>query len=151
MYLYVFSALSILFVLTGCHPADAPDSPLASLPDAHLVEQDELAKRALDLSHIVVVRLLSEGKRLEVSSLLPVVIAQTEVSGQAYKTIFSINKSGDTLVLFSRDFEKKSSYKTVIKFDVLERKEEFVFPVVQADGSLKEVSFKLSKIIKPQQ
>lgn len=143
--------LPLLAILAACHPADKPATYPATVADVHLIEQEEMEKGALDFSHIVVLRLTREDKRVEVTSLLPAVIAQADVSGQPVKTIFSLNKAGDTLILFSRDIRKDSSFKTEIKFDDLEKKRGFVFPVVQADGGLQEQSFKLEKIVKPQQ
>ena len=99
---------------------------------------------------VIIVRLQSEGKRVEVTSILAAEIAEARVKGEVAKTIFRVNDAGDGLVLFSRDLAKHTSYRTELKFADLERKNAFVFPVVQPDGSLAERSYTLEQIAIPQ-
>lgn len=139
-----------LFALTlvACNRSEVP--PVAALPDAHLALQQEMEKATMDFSHVVVVRLTSEGKRVEVTSVMPAVIAEAQVSGQSAKTIFRVNDAGNALVMFSRDVPHGTSNRTEISFAELERKKGVVFPVVVADGSLKEREFALEGIVIPQ-
>jgi hypothetical protein len=134
--------------LAACNRTEVP--PAAALPDAHLTLQQEMEKATMDFSRVVVVRLTSEGKRVEVTSVMPAVIAEAQVSGQSAKTIFRVNDAGNALVMFSRDVPHNTSNRTEISFAELERKKGVVFPVVVADGSLKEREFALEKIVIPQ-
>jgi hypothetical protein len=138
----------LALALGACNRSEVP--PAAALPDAHLTMQQEMEKATMDFSRVVVVRLISEGKRVEVSSVMPAVIAAAQVSGQSAKTIFRVNDAGNALVMFSRDVPHKTSNRTEISFAELERKKGVVFPVVAADGSLKEREFVLEKIVTPQ-
>ena len=106
-----------------------------------------MEKISMDFSHVIVVRLQDDGKRLEVASVMPRVVAQAQISGQQAKTIFRVNDARDGLVLFSRDLPNGKSYRTEMKFSELESKKGFAFPVVQADGSLREKQYTLEKIV----
>jgi len=143
-----YGAMVLAVLLVACNRTEAP--PVATQLDAHLVLQQEMEKSAMDFSHLVVVRLSSEGKRLEVSSVSPAVIAEAQVAGQAAKTIFRVNDAGNALVMFSRDVPHGTSSRTEVSFSELERKKGLTFPVVTADGSLKEREFALVKIVIPQ-
>ena len=101
-------------------------------------------------ARVVIVRLRSDGKRVEVTSILPAVIAEASVAGQVAKTIFRVNDAGDGLVLFSRDPLKGTSYRTEVKFTELEQGKGLVFPVIQPDGSLQQLKFALEQIAIPQ-
>ena len=116
----------------------------------HAKVQKEMEDSLLASGKVIIVRLQSEGKRVEVTSILAAEIAEARVKGEVAKTIFRVNDAGDGLVLFSRDLAKNTSYRTELKFADLERKNAFVFPVVQPDGSLAERSYTLEQIAIPQ-
>lgn len=139
--------LTFLAGIVGCHPANKVVHPAAATTDTHAQEQEEMEKSSFDFSHVVVVRLFSEGKGLEVTSIMPAIVAQAEISGQTAKSIFRLDAKGESLILFSRDILKDTSYKTEIKIDDIKHKQAFVFPIVQSDGSLKNRTFNLDKII----
>ena len=141
------TALLGAILLNACSPSPRPARKAAN--DAHTKAQREMESALMSSSRIVIVRLQSEGKRVEVTSILPAEIAEAKVKGEVAKTIFRVNDAGDGLVLFSRDLEKGSSYRTELKFAELERSRGFVFPVLQPDGSLKERSFALELIAIP--
>jgi len=101
----------------------------------------------MDFNHVIVVRLQNGGKRLEVASIMPRVVADVQVSGQHAKTIFRINDTKDGLVLFSRDLRNGKSYRTEMTFSDLKDKKGFAFPVVQPDGSLEEKQYTLERIV----
>jgi len=132
----------------GCERSDAPASPKA---DPHLLLQQEMEKGTMDFSRVTTVRLMRDGKRLEVISVMPTLVARANVAGEEAKTLFGINDRVDALVLFSRDIPGKRSVKTEMPLGQLKSKPSFVFPVVQADGRLKEESFSVEKIIEPPQ
>ena len=118
--------------------------------DPHVKMQKEMENSVLASGKVIIVRLQSEGKRVEVTSILAAEIAGAKVKGEVAKTIFRVNDAGDGLVLFSRDALKDTSYRTELKFADLERKKGFVFPVVQPDGSLAERSYALEQIAIPE-
>ena len=135
----------LVLLFAGCQRPETP--PATVLPDKHLATQQEMEKATMDFSHVVVVRLQSEGKRVEVTSIMPAIIAEAQVAGQPAKTIFRVNDAGNGLVMFSRDVPHGTSNRTEVSFADLERKKGVVFPVVTADGSLKEREFALEKIV----
>ena len=145
-------SLPLLAALTACdmpkNDSPPPGASATAASDPHLAEQEALAKGSPDLSNLVVVRLQSDGRRVEVTSVLPAKVAETTVSGQSAKTIFRINTKGDGLVLFSRDIPNKKSFRTDLSLAELEQKKSFSFPVVQPDGSLSKHSFVLEKVLR---
>jgi hypothetical protein len=138
----------LAMALVACNRSEV--TPVAALPDVHLTLQQEMEKPTMDFSHVVVVRLTSEGKRVEVTSVMPAVIAEAKVAGQSAKTIFRVNDAGNALVMFSRDVPHGTSNRTEVLFADLERNKRVAFPVVVADGSLKEREFALERIVIPQ-
>lgn len=132
-------------MLMGCNPFSTPQAK----NDPHAIRQAEMEKGSPDFSQVLSIRLKSEGKRVEVTSVLPAVIAEATLSGQPMKTIFRVNDTKDGLVLFSRDLLKESSYRTEIKLSELESKHGVMFAVVQADGNLKDQWFELERVIRP--
>ena len=137
---------ALLALLVGC---DKPASvPPAAASDAHAKMQAEMEAGSPDFGSVVSVRLRERGKRVEVASVLPAIIAEATLSGQSAKTIFRINPTGDGLILFSRDLLKGSSFRTEIKFSELESKKSFAFAIVQPDGSLQERHFELEGIVR---
>jgi len=147
----IASAVSVAF--SACGPSSPPPAPpsqtVPSGTDPHAQAQAAMEKASMDFSHVVVVRLQNDGKRLEVASIMPAIVAHAQVSGQEAKTIFRINDATDGLVLFSRDLVNGKSYRTEMKFSELEAKKGFAFPVVQADGTLQEKQYTLEKIVTP--
>lgn len=146
-----FALLLLASALGACQQSSPPAPPPAvAANDPHALMQADMEKASMDFSRVVVVRLTSEGKRVEVTSVMPAPIAQAEVAGQSAKTIFAVNAAGNGLILFSRDILKASSFRTEMKFTELESRKGFKFPVVQADGSLQEREYVLEKIVIPQ-
>ncbi len=136
----------LILVLAGCQPAEVP--PPAVVNDPHVLMQAEMESGAPDIGNMVSVRLREQGKRVEVTSVLPTIISQATLSGQSAKTIFRVNPARDGLILFSRDLLKGSSYRVEIQFSELESKKGFAFAIVQPDGSLQEQRFELESIVK---
>jgi hypothetical protein len=139
--------LCTALALAACGRSEAPRKNRAA--DPHYKQQLEMEK-GMGFKKIVIVRLQSEGKRVEVTSILPAEIAEVNVKGEIAKTIIRVNDTEDGLVFFSRDVPKGTSYHVEVKFAELERNKAVVFPVLQPDGSLKERSFSLEQIAIPQ-
>ena len=137
----------LLIVLGACGKSPTPPVVVAA-GDAHAAEQAAMEAGGMDFSNLLIIRLQSEGKRVEVTSVLPATVAQAIVSGQTAKTIFRVNEKGGGIVLFSRDLLNGKSIRTELSIADLEQKKSFSFPVVQPDASLKERSFALEKIIR---
>jgi len=133
---------------TSSPPAASVAVAPAVAGDPHLAEQEALAKGTPDFSNLMVVRLQSDGRRVEVTSVLPAKVAETIISGQSAKTIFRINEKSDGLILFSRDLPNGKSFRTDLSIADLEKQKSFSFPVVQPDGSLSKHSFVLEKIVR---
>lgn len=146
----IFALLLMVASLGACQKSDTPAAPPPVMAgDPHVLMQAEMEKASMDFSRVVVVRLTHEGKRVEVTSIMPATISQAQVAGQPAKTIFAVNAAGNGLILFSRDILKSSSFRTEMQFAELESKKGFKFPVVQADGSLQERAYALEKIVIP--
>ncbi|MFA6544487.1 MAG: hypothetical protein WCS99_08680 [Limisphaerales bacterium] len=146
----IFWTAGLAVLLAACQPSGSggkAPAPLAN--DPHLAMQQELETGGIDLSNLVVIRLRNAGSRVEVTSVLPAMIAETTVGGQPAKTVFRVNPAGDGLILFSRDILNGKSFRVDMRFAELEAKKGFAFPVVQPDGALKEQSFTLEKILRP--
>lgn len=148
MNINILWVLPLLVFISACHPEDQKTNAAATSADPVAAEQQEMEMPDMDLSNVVVVRLSSEGKKIEVTSLLPSTIATSTLKGQEQaKTIFRIAAHGTSLMLYSRDGAKNTSLKTEIKLDELKQKKQFVFPVVQADGSTRQNTFTVDKVI----
>lgn len=135
--------------LSGWSRSGSGGTALTANADASLAAQAALEKSGLDFNRLVVVRLRADGRRVEATSVAPAVVASALVRGQPAKTIFRLNEAHDGLILFSRDAAKGAAYRTEISLAELESKRGLVFPVVQADGSLRDQAFKLEQIIRP--
>jgi hypothetical protein len=138
----------LLALLVACGKSPPPVVPAPSSGDPHAAEQLAMEQGAPDFANLLIIRLQSEGQRVEVTSVLPATIAEAGVSGQVAKTIFRVNEKGNGLLLFSRDLLNGKSFRTELSILELERKKSFSFPVVQPDASLKERTFALEKIIR---
>lgn len=143
---WIVGAISLAAFAAGCGRQDSPPGPAL---DPHRILQQEIEKGTMDFNRVVTVRLRREGKRLEVVSVNPTLVARAMVGGEEAKTLFRINDRGDALVLFSRDVPGSRSLKTEIPFSQLGEKQNFSFPVVQNDGRLKEESFAFEQIVQP--
>jgi hypothetical protein len=137
---------ALCLLLAGCGKAPAPPAPVSG--DPHAAEQARMAAGTLDFSNVMVIRLQSEGQRVEVTSVLPAIVAEATLAGQSAQTIFRVNEKGSGLVLFSRDLPHGKSFRVELTLPDLEQKKSFSFPVVQPDASLKERAFALEKIIR---
>lgn len=138
------SAFVVLW-LAGCGPS-AP--PVPGAPDTHAQLQAEMEKGTMDFGKVTIVRLLRDGTRLEVASVLPSVVAKATVGTEVAKTIFRVTDKGDALTLFSRDLQNRRSFKTELTFAQLEERRQFTFPIVQPDASLREETFSLERIVR---
>jgi predicted small lipoprotein YifL len=149
---HVFLWLNMMvfaLALAACGKSPSPPVAVTSAAgDPHAIEQAAMEAGTIDFSNLLIVRLQSEGKRLEVTSVLPATVAEASVSGQSAKTIFRVNEKSNGIILFSRDLLNGKSFRTEMTITEIEQKKSFNFPVVQPDASLKERSFTLEKIIR---
>lgn len=136
-----------LFLLAGCQPSGAPQGVQPAVDDVHMQRQHEMEKATMDFSRVISVRLTSDGKRLEVTSIMPLVLAEVQVKGAPAKTIFRLNEDGNRLQMFSRDALNGGSVFTEISFGELEAKKGVTFAVLDAEGRLQQRMFALDKIV----
>lgn len=137
----------LAFLLAGCQPSGAPQGVQPAVGDIHMQRQHEMEKAAMDFSRVVTVRLTSEGKRVEVTSIMPLVLAEVHVNRVPAKTIFRVNDDGNGLQMFSRDALNGGSVFTEISFSELEAKKGVTFAVLDAEGRLQQRMFALEKIV----
>lgn len=135
--------IPLVIAAAACQPT--PNVP--AKPDPHAQAQSEMEAAGGSFEKVVVVRLQLDGQRMEVSSILPLLLVDANLQGQSAKTIFRINDRADGLVLFSRDIPNAKSYRTELPLTQLSAKKEFSFPVVQADGKLKDTTFVVVEIV----
>jgi len=142
----IIACSAAALALAACGKSDAPK---AKPVDPHAKIQTDMEK-GMSFKRIIIVRLQSEGKRIDVTTLVPAEVAVATVKGEVAKTLIRVNEAEDGLIFFSRDVLKGTSYRTEVKFTDLEKKKAVVFPVLQPDGSLKERDFALEKIAIPE-
>ncbi len=139
---------AIALALTACGKTPPPVAAPRGAGDPRLAEQTALEKGMMDFSNVLVIRLQSEGKRIEVTSVLPAIVAETLLAGKTAKTIFRVNEKGNGLILFSRDLPNGKSSRTEMTLAEREQKKSLSFPVVKPDTALKKRAFTLEKIIR---
>jgi hypothetical protein len=144
----VWPIVAMALLVSACGPS-APPVPGAS--DVHAQLQAEMEKGSMDFGSVTIVRLLRDGKRLEVASVAPTFVAQAAIGTVQAKTIFRVNDKGDALTLFTRDLPNGRSFKSELTFAQLESGKQFTFPVVQADGQVREEKFSVERIIRANQ
>jgi hypothetical protein len=138
----------LAFLLAGCKPSEVPPQSVQPVVgNVHLQRQQEMEKASMDFSRVVSVRLNSEGKRLEVTSIMPMILAEVRVKDVQAKTIFRVNDAGNKLQMFSLDSLNGSSIFTEVDFAELEMKKGVTFAVLDAEGRLQNRTFALEKIV----
>ncbi|MFA6544482.1 MAG: hypothetical protein WCS99_08655, partial [Limisphaerales bacterium] len=65
------SMVAIALALTACGKTPPPVVAPPVVGDPHAAEQATMEAGMLDFSNVIIIRLQSEGKRLEVTSVLP--------------------------------------------------------------------------------
>lgn len=140
------SAIVAVLAIAGC---DRTPSVALNADPQGLELQTEMEKATMDFSRVTVVRLQYQGRRLEVASVAPTVVAEARLNEQSAKTIFRIDDRRALFVLFSRDLLQSKSVKTEMPMTQLEAGRRFSFPVVQSDGKLKEEGFAVEQIVLP--
>jgi hypothetical protein len=106
--------------------------------------QKALEKPTPNFDRVIVLRMLMEGQRVEVTSIAPSSIVAEPARGNL--TIFNI---GDrkTLILFTRDGKNIKGYRREIPLAELQPGATFRFPVAQDPGVVVEREFVVDKVI----
>jgi hypothetical protein len=106
-----------------------------------------VSKSSLDLSKVLILRLQSNGKRIEVTSLAPSTIGAATNGLPGARTLFNFTPERDKLRLFGQNVSEFKGFYQEIPVSELQPGKRFRFPVVQDDGSVKEQEFTVEKLI----
>lgn len=112
--------------------------------DKIIAAQKELERPAFITNPALIVRLDVDGKRIDVSSLVPTEIVIERAKGN--RTIFNLSDRKN-LVLFTRDGRNIKGYKLVVPIAELVPGKTIVFPVVQEPGEAVEKQLKVLQVI----
>lgn len=104
-------------------------------------------RSSLDLSKVLILRLQSDGQRIEVTSLAPATIGAAKNGPPGARTVFNFTPERDKLVLFGQNVPEFKGFYQEIPVSELQAGKRFRFPVVQDDGSVKEQEFTVEKLI----
>lgn len=119
-------------VLAAC----STDGPLVLKDrDKIIATQNELGTATFDLSRVVVVRLKIDEETREVTSLLPVIVAEARMPDGVARTIFRVEQKTDTLTLFTRDGQSKVAYRVDVPVKDLDARPSLMFPVLDKAGN----------------
>lgn len=106
-----------------------------------------VSQSSMDLSKVLILRLQSDGQRIEVTSLAPAIIGAAKSGLPGARTLFSFTPERDKLRLFGQNVPEFKAFYEEIPVAELQPGRRFRFPVVQDDGSVKEQDFTVEKII----
>lgn len=121
-------------MIGGC---SAPDGPIVLKdPDKIITTQNELGAATFDLSRVVVVRVKIDDETREVTSLLPVIVAEVRMPDGLARTIFRVEQKTDTLTLFTRDGQSKVAYRVDVPVKDRAARPSVIFPVLDKTGKV---------------
>ena len=104
-------------------------------------------KPGMDMSKVVVLRLQCDGQRVEVSSVAPTVLGRATNGTRAARTVANFTPDRDKVMLFGQNVGERKGFYREIPVSELRPGERFRFPVVQADGSVKDKEFVVESLI----
>lgn len=135
-YSSAFARLAVLGAAASLAACSSPDGPrvLKDL-DRIIASQNELSTATFDLSRVVVVRLRVDNEMREVTSLLPVIAAESRTPDGVARTIFRIDQKSDTLTLFTRDAKSKVAYRADVPVKDPAGRPSLMFPVLDGTGN----------------
>lgn len=122
------------------------DTQEISTEQATKTQADMVKDSGVDLSNVIVVRMMVDGERKEATSVTPAFISKTGEGENESYTVFRFTKDKNTLNLFSRDPETGKGYQASITRQELAKHKNFVFPMIK-EGKLKKVRFTINAIL----
>ena len=127
------------FVLAAALLAGAcssPDGPLVLKDREKILEtQDQMSTATFDMSRVVVVRVRVDDETREVTSIMPMIVAQSVGAEGVARTIFRVEQKTDTLTLFTRDAQNKIAYRVDIGVKDHQARPSVMFPVLDRAGN----------------
>ena len=133
--------------LAACDNYVPPVIEIGDPAEALAVQQRLNSMQVLNLTRVRVARLTLDGEPIEVTTLLPSVVAQAKSGETPADTVFRFSESHDTLVLFSRDPETGKGYRLDIPQQKWTPGRTVQFPVVNQDGTMTEREVEVVKVI----
>ena len=141
--LMLLGALGVILVpRTGVAAVPEPDRVPPA--EAAAVQAALLEMPKIDLSIVYVVRLMVDGRLVEVTSLAPTLLTDDLKGNHWAATVFAYSADKSTLVLFSRDPESGAGYRLTLPVGNVVEGLEFRFPVLR-QGRLMVVPIVVSK------
>ena len=142
------SALLLLTgLLTACAASVGPPLTPVADPDQALAMQHRLRAQNLDVGRITVARLRVDGEPLEVTSLLPVIVAEARINNGSAYTIFRFSADREHLVLFTRDPATGEGVRLDLARAEWRQGRVIQFPVLDASGALRPRAIELHRLI----
>jgi hypothetical protein len=141
--------LAILVASVMLHGCVGDNITVIRENDKGLEMQDWLVSAAeIDLSRVVVAKIRLGGEPREVTSILPMVIAEAKTENGVARTIFRLNAKTDTLTLFTRDGKNKTAYRADIPIQAAAKDAQPVkFPIIEPNGKLTEKAIVIEKVL----
>jgi len=141
--------IGLLVALPSAAVQAAPSVVRIDDPEEALAQQEVLRKsQAPNLAAVVIARFRmgEDEEPLEVTSLMPAIVAQAREGQTPAVTVFSFSDSRDTLTLFTRDASTGAAYRLDLSRPELESGMTLEFPVVNEDGTVTYQSLQLVKL-----
>lgn len=139
--------VGLLAALLSVAVQAAPPMVRIDDPEEALALQQVLRKsQAPNLAAVVVARFRMGEEPLEVTSLMPAIVAQAREAPTPALTVFRFSDSRDTLTLFTRDASTGAAYRLDLSRPELESGMTLEFPVVNEDGTVTYQSLQLVKL-----
>jgi hypothetical protein len=109
-------------------------------------QQKEMKATSMDLSEVYVVRVMIDGKRRDLTTLQPEVLGKAGDGADAALSTGGFSSDRSSLVLLTLDPRTGAGTRLVIPITKLQKKAQFRFPVLSADGKLKSEKFEVVEV-----
>jgi len=139
--------MAAVILLVGCANQGRAVAHIADQAEALALQRQLGSSRNFDLSRVTVARLKVDGEPIEVTSLLPALIARSAKGSATAVTIFVFTRALDRLILFTRGGNGGGAYRLDLPVANWQPGDPVQFPVANADGTLAERRVELVKFI----
>lgn len=110
--------------------------------------EKELREGAMDLSHVLVVRMKVDGHPAEASSLMPLNLPVKSADPASSKTTIKADAQKNELILFTRDTQKSLAYLSRLDLNQQGNGAKLVFPIAAVDHSIQNKTIVVEKVLR---